>query len=32
VAAADELRTAGTSTYLDAAITGDDLDRALGSA
>ena len=29
VAAADELRTAGTSTYLDAAITGDDLDRAL---
>ena len=32
VAAAGELRTAGTSTYLDAAITGDDLDRALGSA
>ena len=30
VAAADELRSAGTSTYIDAAITGDDLDRALG--
>ena len=32
VAAADELRSAGTSTYIDAAITGDDLDRALGQA
>ena len=31
VAAANELRGAGTSTYLDAAVTGDDLDRALGT-
>lgn len=30
VAAAQELQTAGTSTYLDAAIGGDDLDAALG--
>lgn len=29
VAAANELRTAGTSTYIDAAMTGPDLDRAL---
>lgn len=29
IAAADELRSAGTSTYLDAAISGDDLDRAM---
>lgn len=31
IAAARELQTAGTSTYLDAAISGDDLDSALGS-
>lgn len=31
VSAAEELRTAGTSTYLDAAMSGEDLDRALGS-
>jgi len=31
VAAADELRGAGTSTYIDAAMTGADLDRALGA-
>lgn len=30
VAAAHELQSAGTSTYLDAAISGDDLDAALG--
>jgi len=29
VAAAHELQSAGTSTYLDAAISGDDLDRAM---
>ena len=32
VAAARELQTAGTSTYLDAAITGRDLDAALRDA
>lgn len=31
VAAADELRGVGTSTYIDAALTGADLDRALGA-
>ena len=31
VAAARELQAAGTSTYLDAAIPGDELDAALGS-
>ncbi len=31
VAAADELRGAGTSTYIDAAMTGADLDRALST-
>ena len=30
-AAARELQNAGTSTYLDAAISGSDLDRALGT-
>lgn len=30
VAAVDELRVAGTSTYMDAAMSGPDLDRALG--
>jgi len=30
VAAANEMRTAGTSTYIDAAMTGADLDEALG--
>jgi 2-methylisocitrate lyase-like PEP mutase family enzyme len=29
IAAAGELQSAGTSTYLDAAISGDDLDRAM---
>jgi 2-methylisocitrate lyase-like PEP mutase family enzyme len=32
VAAADELRSAGTSTYIDGAMTGGDLDRALEGA